>query len=189
MNMKTLNIENELKKIYETISKICTTSLYILFNIVVRYVCSELHWRLTTYDISHTWVKQNLDSIVTEYLRRWLNLHQGANTRLLFLPTSKFGICLSLPTDVLKACQLEKRSILKTSTNEEMRDPYKLTVKKHIEEDRLLNEREKTVANRLMRKETTEEIVKNLEGLKEQNTIIKQLKVLCTSKVINNPVE
>ena len=70
-----------------------------------------------------------------------------------------------------------------------MRDPYKLTVKKHIEEDRLLNEREKTVANRLMRKETTEEIVKNLEGLKEQNTIIKQLKVLCTGKVINNPVE
>ena len=65
-----------------------------------------------------------------------------------------------------------------------MRDLYKLTVKKHIEEDRPLNEREKTVANRLMRKETTEEIVKNLEGLKEQNTIMKQLKVLCTGKVI-----
>ena len=145
---------------------------------------SKLRWRLTTYDILHTWVKQNLDLIVTEYLKRWLNLHQGANARHLFLPTSKFGIRLSLPTDVLKACQLVKRSILKTSTNEEMRDLYKLTVKKHIEEDRLLNEREKTVANRLMRKETTEEIVKNLEGLKEQNTIMKQLKVLCTGKVI-----
>ena len=139
---------------------------------------------LTTYDVSHTWVKQNLDSIVTECLKRWLNLHQGANTRHLFLPTSKFGIRLSLPADILKACQLVKRSILKTSTNEEMRDLYKLTVKKHTEEDRLLNEREKTVANRLMRKETTEEIVKNLEGLKEQNTIMKQLKVLCTGKVI-----
>ena len=57
-----------------------------------------------------------------------------------------------------------------------MRDLYKLTVKKHTEEDRLLNERENTVANRLMRKETTEEIV--------QNTIMKQLKVLCTGKVI-----
>ena len=124
-----------------------------------------------------TWVKQNLDSIVTEYLKRWLNLHQGANTRHLFLPTSKFGIHLSVPTDVLKSSQLVKRSILKTSTNKEMRDLYKLTVKKHIEEDKLLNEREKTVANRLMRKETTKEIVENLEGLKEQNTIMKQLKV------------
>ena len=65
-----------------------------------------------------------------------------------------------------------------------MRDLYKLTIKKHIEEDRLPNEREKTVANRLMRKETTEEIVKNIEGLKEQNTIMKQLKVLSTGKVI-----
>ena len=120
-------------------------------NIVVRYVYSKLRWRLTTYDISHTWVKQNLDSIVTEYLKRWLNLHQRANTWHLFLPISKFGIRLSLPTDVLKACQL-KRSILKTSTNEEKRDLYKLTVKKHIEEDRLLNEREKTFANRLVRK-------------------------------------
>ena len=35
-----------------------------------------------------------------------------------------------------------------------------------------------------MRKETTEEIVKNLEGVKEQNTIMKQLKVLYTGKVI-----
>ena len=37
----------------------------------------------------------------------------------------------------------------------------------------IINEREKTAANKLMRKETTKEIVKNLEGLKEQNTIMK----------------
>ena len=42
-----------------------------------------------------------------------------------------------------------------------------------------------------MRRETTEEIVRNLEGLKKQNIIMniimiimKQLKVLCTGKVI-----
>ena len=37
-----------------------------------------------------------------------------------------------------------------------------------------------------MRKEATEEKVKNLEGLKEQNIIMKQLKVLCTGKVITH---
>ena len=36
-----------------------------------------------------------------------------------------------------------------------------------------------------MRKEKTVEIMRNLEGLKEQNTIMKQLKVLCTGKVIS----
>ena len=125
MNMKTLNIENELKKdLRDCIENIHHLPLHPKHknNIVVRYVYSKLRWRLTTYDISHTWVKQNLDSIVTEYLRRWLNLHQGANARQLFLPTSKFSIRLLLPTGVLKSCQLVKRSILKTSTNEEMRD-------------------------------------------------------------------
>ena len=114
---------------------------------------NKLRWRLTTYDISHTWVKQNLDSIVTEYLKRCQNIHQEENTQHLFLPNSKFDIHLSLPTDVLKACQLVKRSILKTSTNEEMRGFYKRTVKKHIDEDRILNERENTVSNRLERRE------------------------------------
>ena len=64
--------------------------------------------------------------------------------------------------------------------NDRMIDLYKLTVKKHIEED----EHEKTVANRLIRKERNEDIVKNLEGVKEQNTIMKHLKVLYTGKVI-----
>ena len=183
INMKTLNIEHELKKdLRDYIENIHRVPLHPKHktNIVVRYVYSKLHWILTTSDISHTWVKQNIDLIVTDYLKHWLNLHRGANTRHLFLPTSKFGICLSLPTGVLKACQLVKRSILKTSTNEEMIDLYKFTVKKHIEED----EHEKTVANRLMRKEKTEDIVKNLEGVKEQNIIMKHLKVLYTDKVI-----
>ena len=188
MNMKSENIEKELKKdlrdYVENIHRLPIHPKHKI-DIVVRYVYSKLRWRLTAYDISHTWVKQNLDSIVIEYLKRWLNLHQGANTRHLFLPTSKFGIRLSLPSDILKACRLVKRSILKTSKNQEMQDLYKLTVQKHIEEDRLLDNREKTVANRLLRKETAVEIMRNLEGLKEQNTIMKQLKVFCTGKVIS----
>ena len=50
-----------------------------------------------------------------------------------------------------------------------MKDLYKLTVQKHIEEERLLDNRDKTVANRLMSKETTVEIMGNLEGLKIQS--------------------
>ena len=71
---------------------------------------------------------------------------------------------------------VSKKIYIENINETEMRDLYKLTVKKHIEEDRLLNEREKTAANKLMRKETTEEIVKNLEGLKEQNTIMSNWK-------------
>jgi len=173
-------LKNDLKDYLESIHRLPLHPKHKI-DIVLRYVYSKLRWRLTTYEISHTWVKQNLDSLVTEYLKRWLNLHQGANTRHLFLPTSKLGIRLTLPSDVHKACQLVKRSILKTSKNQEMRDLYKLTVKKHVDEERLLNDREKAVASRLLRIETSVKIMRDMEGLKEQNTML--LRVMCTAKI------
>ena len=188
MNMKSLSIESELTKdLRHYVEHIHRLPLHPKqkIDIVMLYVYSKLRWRLTAYDISHTWVKQNLDSIVTEYIKRWLNLHQGSNTRHLFLPTNKLGIRLSFPSDLLKACQLVKRSILKTSKNQEMKDLYKITIAKHIEEERLLKDREKTVANRLLRKETALKVMRDMEGLKEQNTIMKDLRILCTGKVIN----
>ena len=188
MNMKTTNIENDLKKdVRDYLEHIHRLPLHPAqkITIVTRYVYSKLRWRLTTYEIAHTWVKQNLDSIVIEYLKRWLHLHQGANTRHLFLPTNKFGIRLSLPSDLLKSCQLVKRSILKCSKNQEMKDLYKLTVAKHVNEDRLLDNREKNTANRLLRNETANKIVRDLDGLKEQSVIMKELKVLCTGNVIS----
>ena len=188
MNMKTLKIESELKKdLRDYVELIHRLPLHPKqkIDIVMRYVYSKLRWRLTAYDLSYTWVKQNLDSIVIEYLKRWLNLHQGANTRHLFLPTNKFGIKLSLPSDILKACQLVKRSILKTSKNQEIKDLYKLTINKHIEEERLIENHDRNVANRLLKKETTVKIMRDLEGLKEQSSIMKELRVLCTGKVIS----
>ena len=74
MNMKTLNIENEPKKdLRDHIENIHCLPLHPKHktNIVVRYMYSKLHCRLTTSDISHTWVKQNIDSIVTEFLKHW----------------------------------------------------------------------------------------------------------------------
>ena len=54
MNMKTLNIENELKKdLRDYIENIHRLPLHPKHktNIVVRYVYSKLRWRLTTSDL------------------------------------------------------------------------------------------------------------------------------------------
>jgi hypothetical protein len=188
MCMKTEKEEIEIKKDLRTYAEtIHRTPLHPKnkIAIIVRYVYSKLRWRLSTYDFSQTWVKQNLNSIVTEYVKRWLNLHQGANTRHLFLPTNKLGIRFSLPSDIHKACQMVKRSILKSSKNQEIKDLYKLTVKKHIEEERILDKGDKNTANKLLRKETVNSIVNEMEGLKEQNTILKEIRILCTGKIIS----
>ena len=38
-------------------------------------------------NLCETWVRQNLDSIVEEYVKRWRHLPQNANISHLYLPT------------------------------------------------------------------------------------------------------
>ena len=54
--------------------------------IITRYVYSKLRWRLTVNEIDSTWIKTNLDSLVLRFVRKWLQLHPGANTDHLRLP-------------------------------------------------------------------------------------------------------
>ena len=49
-------------------------------NIITRYVYSKVRWRFSIYKLGETWVKQNLDSIVKEYVKRWLYLPQNTFT-------------------------------------------------------------------------------------------------------------
>ena len=106
-------------------------------KIVSRYVCSKRRWNLSIYEVSETWTIQNLDSIVKTYVKRWLHLHQGANFRHLHLPNKKFGMRFSLLSDIYRFCQLAKQNVLKESLNDEIKELYKLTVRKHHSEERL----------------------------------------------------
>ena len=39
-----------------------------------RYVLGKIYWHLTVTNISVTWVKENLDNMVQNYVRSWLEL-------------------------------------------------------------------------------------------------------------------
>ena len=58
-----------------------------------RYVLSKLSWNLTIADINITWVKQSLDSIVNQYVRRWLEIPVASTLYIIQLSKRKFGIC------------------------------------------------------------------------------------------------
>ena len=82
---------------------------------------------------------------------------------------------------------MTKRKILKLSINSEIRGLYKLTIAKHLEEERLLqyNSKGPGKAKKQLAKETADTIMRNMEGLKEQNTIITFLRKHCTVGFIN----
>ena len=153
-------------------------------KIVSRYVCSKRRWNLSIYEVSETWTIQNLDSIVKTYVKRWLHLHQGANFRHLHVPNKKFDMRFSLLSDIYRFCQLAKRSVLKESLNDEIKELYKLTVQKHHSEERLRAIETTQKPKGRLNKEIIKDIVKCFSNLREQNVIINNLQKLCDVKTI-----
>ena len=80
--------------------------------IIAKYIYSILKWRFSIYNITSTWVIQNLDSIAKEYTKRCLHLPHSANTRYLYLPAKRLGMKLILPPDAYNSNRLTTRNIL-----------------------------------------------------------------------------
>ena len=85
------------------------------FLLYHRFVLSKLSWHLTITDLSETWVIENLDSIVTGYVRKWLELPISATISSLILNKYRYGINLVLPSTKFIECQTAIRNSLKSS--------------------------------------------------------------------------
>ena len=82
-----------------------------------RFVLSKLSRHFTIADLSKTWVIENLYSIVTGYMRKWLELPISATISSLILNKSRYGINLVFPSTKFIECQTVIRNSLKSSPN------------------------------------------------------------------------
>ena len=102
-SMKTNAIQedlvNDLNKYLEKLDKLPlhTKNKLLVIN---RFIYSKLRWRFSIYNLSETWVKQNIDNLVSKYSRKWLHLHVGANFRHLYLSASQLGLEFKVPSDI-----------------------------------------------------------------------------------------
>ena len=152
-------------------------------KIVNTYVYSKIKWFFMIYDVSETWVTNELDSIVKHFIKKWLHFHKGANVKHLYYPVTKFGLELKLPSDILKFSKLSKRNILKNSPNYEIKQLYLNTRNKFISQDNILNDKNgkpKSLLNNIISKNIDDHMGK----LKEQNTIKKVMKQSCSGVII-----
>ena len=85
-----------------------------------RLLLSKISWNLTIADISKTWIIENLDSIVSKYIRQWLELPISATLSSLIIKRSKYGISLVLPSIKFIQCQTNIRNKLKSSPNNDI---------------------------------------------------------------------
>ena len=85
------------------------------------FVLSKLSWHLTIADLSKTWVVENLDSVVSRFVRQWLELPICPTFSSSILNTSKYGINLILPSVQFIECQTTIRNALKSSPNPDIK--------------------------------------------------------------------
>ena len=92
----------------------------IIILLYHRLLLSKISWNLTIADISKTWIIENLDSIVSKYIRQWLELPISATLSSLIIKRSKYGISLVLPSIKFIQCQTNTRNKLKSSPNNDI---------------------------------------------------------------------
>ena len=141
-------------------------------KIISIYIYSKIKWEFSIYDLSITWVKQHLDSIVKSKVKRWLQLHPGGNFDHLKLPATKLGLNFLLPSDIYDQCKLSIRNILKSSKNEDIKLLAEATKDKNIKYENLLTENSYKAADKALKKVREDTVTNHLETLKESNSIM-----------------
>ena len=92
-----------------------------------RYVLSRLSWDFTISNIPQTWIKENIDSLVNSYIRRWLEIPVSGTLSTIFMTRNKFGLNIIPPSVKFLQCQTTLRNALKSSPNVEINELWKST--------------------------------------------------------------
>ena len=92
-----------------------------------RYVQSKLSWHLTVVPLSKVWIIENIDSVVNQYIRKWLDVPVSGTLSNVFLTRNKFGLSIIPPSIKFTQCQSTLRNALRSSLNDSVKHLWKLT--------------------------------------------------------------
>ena len=98
----------------------CFTNLFLMQNRYMpktRLLANQMGF---IYDLSETWVKENVDSHLNWLYRKWLQLPISANITHLQMPQSKLFLNITSAKKLHSKCKLSVRRILNTSPNLEV---------------------------------------------------------------------
>lgn len=134
-----------------------------------RFVLSKISWDLTVSDISITWVKQNLDSIVSSFIRNTLEFPISGTLHITTLAQKHYGLNIVLPSSRFTQCQVTYRSALKKSVNNDVREIHQATsTGKNINTDSFITTK---AALQAIRNDT----VTSIDQLSTQSLVIKSI--------------
>lgn len=111
---------NKVKEILETIDGLPLHPKNKI-QIYQKYLLSKISWHLTVTNIPITWIKNNIDNVVSRYVRSWLELPISGTMKIISLSKQKYGINFIQVSTRYSQCQTTFRNALKTSDNNNIR--------------------------------------------------------------------
>ena len=165
--------KNELSsKLQEYMAKIDSLDIHPRNKMLIyqRYVLGKVSWHLTVTRISATWIKKNLDNVVSNYVRSWMEIPVNGTLKIATLSKSKYGLNFLNVSTRFTQCQVTFRNALKNSRNKNINKLHQVTNKgTNIVSDSYLSTRDAIKKIRLR----TETQIK--EELSTQSLVIKAI--------------
>ena len=141
------------------------------------YVLSKVSWHFQISDICTTWVKENVDNVINDYIRRWLEVPINGTLDICMMSKEKYGLNLVEASTRFIQCQVIMGKKIKNSTNDDVRQMYELTKKQHkVQFEQFLDTKE-------VIKKVTKEKVDHVGSLKSQGNVITFLWEKCSTSL------
>ena len=90
-------------------------------SIVQVYGFNKILWIFSIYDLTETWVDENIDKIILKFVRKWRQLPVCANVQHLSFPLSKLDVDFKSVKMLYNQCKLLTSRILRQSKNQEIK--------------------------------------------------------------------
>jgi zinc-binding in reverse transcriptase len=157
-------------------------------KILRQYVPSQISFELKTYDISLTWIEQNLDSFICASVRQWLDLPiSTCVAEVMSLTPNKGGLGIKSIKATAESLRLGQRHRLKNSSHSEMSDLWAETSTKSVVLDSIVNAHPSNydAAIKALNKEREDDGWCHMQSLSLQGTLISAVSVALSKSAIN----
>ena len=190
-NMDNEEVKTELVSRLSRFLKIISDlniKMQLKLKILKIFIPSQFNFDLRIYDLSYTWIEQNLDSIIVSAVKDWIELPNGSCTaEFLQLPTNQGGYGIPSMKTTAQKLRLGLRFILKHNDNNDLRNIWKQTSHNNIPLDSLLEQQPtKSSAMNALKSEQLLKAVEPISSLKVQGKLFSAVKEAFDESTIRN---
>ena len=157
-------------------------------KILRNFIPSQFNFYLRVYDLSYTWIEQNLDSLTFKAVNDWLELLNGSCTaEFLQLRASRGDHDILSMKMAAQKLRLGIRFMLKPNRDDELKNIGEATSTKNIPLDSLINEQQtKSAAMTSLESHHLEVATRHVSLLKIQGKSFIWIREAFDEKTINS---